>query len=238
MMRVAICDTDAPERARLHAMLNRCPASLEISEYADAEALMWDVETGKAHFDLYLLDICLPDLDGLEAARRIRGMDSEAALVFFSSSEEFYREAFEVYALNYFLKPVEQETLDVMVAYASKRLQERQERTLTINYRGHTHVLRYENIEYISSSNHTLLFRLHNGEERRCYDKLDKVDAQLDHDVFVRCHQSHIINLRYVRDRIPNGFRMTNTVIPISRTYTVTAQKALNRYLLGIFERP
>lgn len=237
MIHAAICEDDAQERASLCALLNRCCPSLELSEYGSAETLLWDVESGKARFELYILDIYFPGLSGLEAARRLRAIDEDALLVFVSYSEEFYRDAFEVYALNYLIKPVSEEALSAVIENAVRTLRRRKERTIAITSRGKVHLLRHDNIEYISSSNHTLLFHLHSGEERVCYDRLDRIAERLNNEDFLRCHQSHIVNLRHVLDLIPGGFRMAGTVIPISRAYSRAAREAFHRYLEDILKK-
>lgn len=234
MIHAAICDDNAQDRAHLRALLSRCCPTLRLAEYDSAEALLWDIDSGKAQFELYFLEIHLPGLSGVEAARRLRAADEDAVLVFVTNSDGFYRDAFDVYALNYLLKPAAEETLCAVVENASRILRRRKERTLAVTCRGRVHLLRHESIEYISSSNHTVLFHLHTGEERVCYDRLDRIAERLNDEDFVRCHQSHIVNLRHVLELIPGGFRMAGTVIPISRAYAKAARHSLHRYLSGL----
>lgn len=236
MIRAAICDDNKFDLAHLRSLLENCGIPLEIAEYADAENLLWDIETEKAAFDIYLLDIYLSGASGMEAARRLRAMDEHSVLIFVTASRDFYQEAFDVYALYYLVKPATQETLNALMERVAARMEHQRQAVLPISYRGRTCILRHDEIEYISSSNHTLCFHLHGGEERICYGKLDEVVAQLSSGSFTRCHQSYIVNLQYVRERVADGFRMGNAVIPISRSYSEEAQAALNQYLFGAFE--
>lgn len=237
MIRVAICDDNEFDLSRLRTALANCGIPLAITEYTSGETLLWDVETEKACFDIYLLDIYLTGINGVEIARRIRVLDEQALLVFVSSSEDFYREAFDVYALYYLLKPVEQAALNALMKKATLGMERQRKMTLPITYRGRTSVLRYDEIEYISSANHALCFHLRDGGERRCYGKLDEIISQLKSGSFIRCHQSYIVNLRYVLERVVEGFRMQHTVVPISRAYAEEAQEAFNQYLFGAFEQ-
>ena len=236
MIRVVICDDNEQDRFCLWSMLKNCALPLEIAEYAGADALLEDIETGNAQFDLYFLDIYLSGISGVEAARRIRDADGNALLVFVSSSEEFYREAFDLYALNYLIKPVEQSKLDTVMKKAVDELSQLREQLLPITSHGHTYLLRYDEIEYIFSRNHALYFHMTSGEEKSCYGKLDDVALQLKSDVFVRCHQSYIVNLAHVSEHMPGNFCMKDTVVPISRAYSNAAQTALHRYLFNIFD--
>lgn len=236
MIRAAICEDNEIDLSHLRSLLENCGIPLEIAEYANGETLLWDVETGSACFDIYLLDIYLTGISGIETARRIHMADENAVLIFTTVSAEFCLEAFSLFAFNYLVKPVEQAALNTVMEKAAAGLRRRQETVLPITYRGCTSVLRYEEIEYISSSKHTLYFHLHNGEEKMCYGKLDELAEQIKSKTFLRCHQSYIVNLRYVLERTPEGIRMTDTVIPVSRTYAENTEKAINQRLFTSFE--
>lgn len=236
MIQAAVCDDNPSDLSHIRALLQNCGIPLSITEYANAENLLWDIETNKARFDIYLLDIYLKEISGMDAARRIRALDENAVLIFTTSSRDFYQDAFQVYAFNYLVKPVEQSTLNTVMKKAAGAAQKLQEKVLPITYRGQTFLLRHEQIEYISSSNRILCFHLRDGIKRQCYGKLDEIAAQLKNEIFVRCHQSYIVNLHYVLERTTEGFRMESTIIPISRSYAARVQEATNQYLFGVFE--
>lgn len=236
MIRVAICDDNVSDLARLRTMLEGCGLSLTITDYACGENLLWDVETEKARFDIYLLDIYLEGISGVEAARRIRAKDGCAALIFVSSSDSYYRDAFDLFATNYLIKPLKQTALNTVMMKAAEGIRRQRDLILPITYRGCTYVLKQKDIEYISSSNRMLSFYMVSGEEHVCYGKMDQITAQLKSGDFVRCHQSYIINLRYVLERTSNGLLIGNTVIPISRSYAEEAEAAVNRYLFSAFD--
>lgn len=237
MIRVALCDDTAADRIHLRSLLKNCAFPLEITEYSSGDELIWDVETEKVRFDIYLLDIYLTGISGVETAQRLRAVDDRALLIFTSTSEEFYREAFDVYALNYLVKPVEQGALDTAMRKAADELERQREKVLIISSRGRTQILRHDDIEYISSANHSLCFHMRGGEEHSSYGKLDTIAEQLTVDSFVRCHQSYIVNLLHVTGHAPKKFYIRDVTIPVSRSYAVQAQEALNRYLFGIFEK-
>lgn len=228
MIRAALCDDSLGERERIRSMLDRFRLTVELTEYDAMEALFWDMETDGARYDLYLLP------SGGENVGRLRAMDGEAPIILLSESEGEPDRC----ALGCLEKPVEEKDLHPLLEMAAERLRQYKRQVMVITQRGHTHVLRFEDIEYISSANHTLRFHLHSGEERSCYGQLDKVSAQLNPELFVRCHQSHIVNLAYVTSHTAKAFRMTGTVIPISRNYALQARRALEEYLFHISPGP
>ena len=64
--------------------------------------LLWDFESG-IHFDLFFLDIFMEGIIGIETAKRIRIINPNALLIFVSSSNDFYRESYDLYAFNYLI---------------------------------------------------------------------------------------------------------------------------------------
>lgn len=220
MIRAALCGGEG-ERKQLRAMLERHRLSVEVTEYEAVDVLLWDMETENVRYDLYLLP------SGKETAGRLLAMDADALLIFLTE-EAAGGEGHTVGCLG---KPVEEKALDALLEKTAERLRQYKRQVVVITQRGRTQVLRFNDIEYISSVNHTVRFHLHGGEERICYSQLDKVSDQLSRELFVRCHQSHIVNLSYVTGHTAKAFRMTSTVVPISRSYALQARKALEEYL-------
>lgn len=221
MIRAALCDGDKGERERLRSMLGRFQLTIEVTEYDAIEALLWDMETDGARYDLYMLPF------GAGNADRLRAMDGEALMILLTEGNGEP----DGHALGSLERPVEEKALRPLLEKAAERLRQSRRRAVVIAQRGRTHVLRFEDIEYISSANHTLRFHLRSGEERICYGQLDKISAQLDPEIFLRCHQSHVINLAYVTGYAAKTFHMTSAVIPISRSYAFQARKAVEEYL-------
>lgn len=102
-MRIAVCD-DCMEDA---LSLKKYLSGQEVGIYSDTESLLADVENKRRRYDLYLLDIFLREsMNGIELAERLRRAQEEALICFISSSGDFYREAYDLYAFQYLIKPV------------------------------------------------------------------------------------------------------------------------------------
>lgn len=225
MIRAAICDSGKKERGALRAMLEKYQPPLDVVEYDSADALLWDAEAGEARYDLYFLDAGFAS-----AAKRLQELDEDASIIFLSAEEL----PAGIQAVGSLARPVGEPALGKMLERAAERLRRKKRQSVAIASRGVTHVLRFKDIEYISSTNHILRFHLRSGEERTCYGQLDKVVSQLDPELFVRCHQSHIVNLSCVTAHTTRAFHVPGGVIPISRSYAVQAKRALDQYLFQI----
>jgi len=235
MIRIAVCEDKEEDMAHIRSVLCQMKILCSFTEYTSAEALLFDIETDHKQFDVFFLDIYLPGQSGLEAARCIRAANQKAVLIFLSTSEEFYREAFDLYAFHYLIKPVSSDSLTEVLQKAAEIISAPEE-TLQITFRGQNTILRHADIMYISSSNHILRFHLRDGQEHTSYGRLDELEAQLASELFVRCHKSFIANLLYVNRLTREGFYMGDILIPISRSYAAGAKQSYHRRLFGIFQ--
>lgn len=234
MIHIAICEDNDGDLAHLHSLLCQTQIPCDVTEYTSAGPLLLDVEAGKKHFDVFFLDIYLPDQIGIEAARLIRERDEKAVLIFLSSSEDFYREAFDLYAFHYLIKPATLASLTEVLTRAADHVAAPEE-TLHVTSRGQDVMLRHADIVYIESFSHVLHFHVRNGQECTAYGKLDEIGTRLASDLFVRCHKSFIVNLLHVKGLSREGFHIGDVVIPISRTYAADAKDSYRRRLFGIF---
>jgi two-component system response regulator AlgR len=110
--RILIADDEAPARARLRDLLDECRETFPLVIVDEArngrEAL--DV-INREKVDIVLLDIRMPEIDGMEAARHIAGMAEPPAIIFTTAFDSYALKAFEVNAIDYLLKPIRLERL-------------------------------------------------------------------------------------------------------------------------------
>ena len=110
--RILIADDEAPARARLRDLLDECRETFPLAIVDEArngrEAL--DV-LNREKVDVVLLDIRMPEMDGMEAARHIAGMPEPPAIIFTTAFDTYAIKAFEVNAIDYLLKPIRVERL-------------------------------------------------------------------------------------------------------------------------------
>jgi two-component system response regulator AlgR len=110
--RILIADDEAPARARLRDLLDEIRETFPIAVVDEArtgrEAL--DV-LNREKVDVVLLDIRMPEMDGMEAARHMAGMEQPPAIIFTTAFDSYAIKAFEVNAIDYLLKPIRVERL-------------------------------------------------------------------------------------------------------------------------------
>ncbi len=235
MLTIAICEDQPEDMSYLRRLLAQSEISCTVSSYTSAEALLEDLENHSKQFDIYFLDIYLPDQTGIDLAQRLRRENDAAILIFLSASDSFYREAFDLYAFHYFLKPIQLPELQSVLQRAARLLDKQTDSFLPICFRGQNIRLRQADISYIASANHRLHFHMRGGRQYTIYRKLDDIETMLSPSLFVRCHKSFIVNLNQVTRLTPEGFYLGDKLIGISRSYSAQAKVAYHDHLFGVF---
>ena len=107
-IKVLIADDEIPARSRLRQMVSEIADSEVVGEAANGrEVLQLCTELSP---DIVLLDIRMPDMDGIEAARHLDVLEEGPAVIFTTAFDHYAIEAFDAHAIGYLLKPVRQAT--------------------------------------------------------------------------------------------------------------------------------
>lgn len=217
---VAICDDALQDAETLEHYIKQILSGSRIFKYTKGEQLVKDMEKQAHLYNVVFLAICMKEKNGIEVAKAIRKSNRTIPIVFTSVSDQFYREAFDIYAFQYLLKPVTytqiKEVLDQLGMV--------KEPAVVFRYRSRVYTIKHNEIRYISSSLHTVNFHLKNGREFHCRGKLADFGAQLQNSQIIRCHQSFYVNLDSIIGMKSNNFILDDIVIPISRTYMKEVQ--------------
>ena len=101
--RIAICDDTADDIAQLKEALYNYDPTYDIISYTDGQTLIADFMNNKHAIDILFLDICMPGTDGIKTAEKIRSIKKDIIIVFVTSSRDYYSQAYEVFAFNYWI---------------------------------------------------------------------------------------------------------------------------------------
>ena len=149
--------------------------------------------------DLLFLDIQIPDMLGMEAAKRIRKMDNRVMIIFITMLTQYAIEGYSVGAFDYVLKPVRYEEFSTKMDRVCRMLAH-QNTSMTLEVRTKEEIRRVnaDEITYIEVSNHDVLIHT-DSEIIRQWGNLKSYEEKLAPVHFVRCSASFLVNLKYVR---------------------------------------
>lgn len=231
-LKIAVCDDDASWREYLSQKVslwlkkNRHPA--EIRQYSGAEEFLFAYSQEK-DFDILLLDVEMPGESGIEIAKKVRRENTAVQIVFITGYYEYFGAGFDVSALHYLIKPVDETKLYPVLDKAVNNLNNRQ-RSILLSAKEADIKVSLSDILYAESENvyvivHTI------RENYRVRMSLGNFQSQLD-ETFFKVHRSFVVALKYIRKITRNEITMTNgDTVPVSRGMYNGIHAALIKYL-------
>lgn len=201
MQNIVILEDQAEQAERMALMLKKYAAahpdfSYSLKRYERAIPLLTEY---KCDADILFLDIQVPDMSGMEAAKRIRAMDEKVIIIFITMLTQYAIEGYSVGAFDYVLKPVRYEEFSAKMDRVC-RVTAHQSTSVSLELRTKEEIRRLsaDDVTYIEVSNHDILVHA-NGEVIRQWGNLKSYEDKLASSHFVRCNACYLVNLKYVR---------------------------------------
>jgi two-component system, LytTR family, response regulator len=211
-IRAVIVDDEPLARRRIRSMLAGADDVEVIAECANGREAIEAIEESPP--DLLFLDIQMPELDGFDVLQAI-GVGQVPAVIFVTAYDQFALRAFETHALDYLMKPFDDERFEAALQRARGRIREQQGGDLDSRLRalldevrvdrgylqrlvvpsGHRSVfIRTEQVDWIEAERNYI--RLHvGGQTYLLRENMSRIEAALDPAMFCRIHRSTIVNI-------------------------------------------
>lgn len=201
-MRIAVCDDNPKELERIKGCFCRIQGYDLVCSYFDSTSIVMEIlKTENSPYDLYILDIEMPGMNGLKLAKSIREKDSRALFVFLTSYTRYMKDVFDVVTFDFIEKPISDEKLLQILERAATYLNITSQH-FSFGYRASRYSLKYDRILYIEKKGRQAL--IHTFEDvYKTNMTLEEIWKQLNPKSFVHIHSSYIINL-YNLDRKDN----------------------------------
>lgn len=233
-LRFAICDDEKAETSYLSGVLQAWATAeklaADISVFDSAEAFLSSHESGGT-FDVLLLDIQMSGLDGVSLAKKLRAGGSQSQIIFITGYPDFMSSGYDVSALHYLMKPVDEQKLREVLSKAANSLLSRRASIIITTDNG-SQLVYLDDIRYIEVLNHEITADL--GTSRvTARMSLTQLLPELD-GAFFRCHRSFIVGLKHI-----NRITKTEVIlddgrnIPLSRRLYGEMYSAFIRYYKG-----
>lgn len=220
MKNIAIVEDEPAALEVLEEYLQRFGESnkeeFNVFSYPDSFSLLQD-HTGK--YDIIMLDIMLPDINGMELAHRIRARDKSVAIIFVTNMSQFAVRGYEVDASDFIVKPVSycdfstklKRTLEKIDGQGGKH-------RFSVTTKNCTLVLDVSDIKWIEVVLHKLIYHTKGGVAET-YGSLKKAEQLPGDERFVRANKSVLVNLRYVTSLQNDTVIVDGDIIYLSRMY-------------------
>ena len=202
-MKILIVDDEKPARDRLSRMVGELDAHELVGEAVNGLEALGMAQSLEP--DIVLLDIRMPGMDGIEAARHIAKLDEPPAVIFVTAFSDHALEAFETHAVDYLLKPVKQERLQTALDATIRPTRAQTSRSngvlsgleprqhICARVRGSLVLVPIENIYYFHAEQKYVTVR-HTEGEVLIEDALKGLEAEFG-DRFHRIHRNALVSL-------------------------------------------
>jgi two-component system LytT family response regulator len=256
IVRTVIADDERLARQKLLILLESEPLVKVVAECQDGRQAVSAIRTFQP--DMLLLDIQMPDLDGFQVLNEIPP-DEMPVVIFTSAYDQYAIRAFEANALDYLLKPFDQERLHHAVERARSELRKERDREIThrilnllsqvrsvapaaaeknsrlvIKANGRVVFLDLDNIEWVEAAANYV--RLNVGKESYLFrETISRISERLDANHFVRIHRSTIVNVRKIKELIP--VNSGEYVVVLKSGRELSCSRGYRAALQGIVEK-
>ena len=230
MFLIALCE-DEPAHAQdiLHGVETFFgDKRREIRTFASSQQLLEQIAQGyQPH--IALLDICLPDVNGIDLAQQINHLLPDCQIIFITSFISFAPDAYEADHLYFVLKAQLRQRLGTALQRAVDALRAKYKRLL-LRKDGASYMIPLDDILYVERT----LRKTEVSTPRDTFvSRQTPAELLSGCDGFIRCHQSYWVNLSHVKCMENNYFVLdTGVLIPISRTYQHDARQQFFRALV------
>lgn len=234
MIHVAIVDDEKETRRHLVSCLNymgeKENVQFNVTEFPSGTAFLGGY---RPEYDIVLMDIEMPGMNGMETARALRKMDATVILIFITNLAQYAVNGYEVEAMNYLLKPINKYDFAMKMARAVSRTTKRLEDSVQIRTDGDSYMVRTSDIKYLDVSGHYVNYHTTVGNYTE-YSTLKEAEKKINKDFFVRCNRCYLVNLRYVTHVKGDSVFIEEDELEISRPQKKQFLSVLASFLGGV----
>ena len=243
MTRILICDDHFADLQSLAAIIDdyykaasdskelaNLVCAFSLAKFTDPKEALAYIEDGNT-VDIAILDIMMPQMDGMDLAAKMREMGFNGFLIFLSTSNYFAEQSYSVKAFSYILKPAKNEKVFNLLSGIEKTRKMNDSNGFTLSRKSKTQFVAYTEFMYAEVKNKQLFFHLIDGEIITIYGALKNyTEKLLSQPNIIRPHNSFVVNLDYVRSCENGALCMKDgTRISIPNDYKTIKEKWLER---------
>lgn len=235
MLNIVILEDQMEQAERLNRMLEKYASShpnfnYTLKHYTRSIPMLTEY---KCDADILFMDIQVPDMLGMEAAKRIRAMDDKVMIIFITMLTQYAIDGYSVGAFDYVLKPIRYEEFSTKMDRVCRMLSHQNTAmTLELHTKEEIRRINADDVTYIEVANHDILVHT-DGEVIRQWGSLKTYEEKLAAVHFVRCNACYLVNLKYVRGINGDTVTVGQDKLSVSKTKRKDFLTALAQYKGG-----
>ena len=201
----------------------------KISIFGDGAEILEDY---RQIYDIILLDIEMPKVNGMDAAQKIRQMDTDVVLMFITNMAAYAIRGYEVGALDFVMKPLTYYTFSMKLTRALKRVRQKEQQQILLTLPDGLKKIGIQQIYYVEVQNRILHYHTDEGEYQ-VRGTMQSVEQMLVNYPFAKCNHWYIVNLMHVSEVRKNTVIVGGHELEVSRRNRTPFLKALTEYMGG-----
>lgn len=233
MLKIAVCDDNIADLSNTVSLIEeyqasqRDKSSIKYTAFQSAVDLIAAMESGQ-QYDLVLLDILMPFMTGMDAAKEIRQFNQDVKIVFMTSSPEFAVESYAVDAYYYALKPVWKEKLFILLDKVISESEIKLGVSLLIKSKTGLTRLYISRLEFLEVLGRTILYHLTDGSVIEAIGSMNEIEKELlSNPCFIKTHRSYIINMDQIDTISQREIKMqSHALVPLAKASYKTVKSA------------
>lgn len=218
MYRIAICEDDLAQLNYLKNCVENIfediETQVEISAYNSGKGM---IENDLKKIDIFLLDIQMEELNGMDVAKILRKNNNNAEIIFVTAIIDYVQEGYKVRAYRYLLKPIKIEELKEHLLSCIDEISKKRDNYIILKTRGKINKIPVDEVTYIEVIRRDIIVHTVDGEDYTVKNSMDNIEKSLKQYNFFRCHKSYLLNIDYVQAIQGNIVTVNREEIPISK---------------------
>ncbi|MCD8021953.1 MAG: LytTR family DNA-binding domain-containing protein, partial [Lachnospiraceae bacterium] len=167
---------------------------------------------------------------GLEVARFLRIVNKKAQLIFVTHMAQFAIKGYEVDAMDFIVKPVDQIAIDRVLDKALKRIDTNANVSFALKTSDGIVSVSSGSIYFVEVYDHDLIYHTEQGDIK-VRGTLGEVRSRLDEKHFIQCSRSYLVNMRYIKKVSKDFVEVNGVKVPISQSHRKEIEQRFIKYL-------
>lgn len=203
-----------------------------IDSYETGEVFLNEVLVKNVQYDIVILDIDMPGINGFEVAKTMKKHEIETLIMFYTLHEQYVFRSFEFQPFRYIRKEFADKELPFALKQAVAKIRSQNRRTISINTELEVHIVEISKIEAIEYYKNYVEIFIAKGTFYKTRKTLREMFDEIDDAAFIYVNKGAVVNLRYVKSVTPTDVILrSDKAIPISRRRYPEVKKHFYKYI-------